>query len=147
MPSGQQLQKSGLQMSVQTLFWEISVSCSKAEGEHKDGIIWPMFPESISIASRCVPNPKPTSKVKSPGLASRSLSQKSWGCVSVICLCSVLRVVIYQALSLSLLQFHGTQQCNASPLGYQDQEIKRYPLGRSCKNQDMRCKNWDTRHK
>lgn len=31
------------------------MSCSEAEGEHNDGILWPAFPESISEAPRCVP--------------------------------------------------------------------------------------------
>ena len=56
--------KSGLQTKVQDLFWEILVSCSEAAGEHKDGILWPMFPDSTSMASQCVPNPKPTRKVE-----------------------------------------------------------------------------------
>ena len=46
---GQQLQKLGLQMSIHTHFWVILVSCSEAEGEHKDGILQPTFPASTSI--------------------------------------------------------------------------------------------------
>ena len=36
------------------------MSRREAEGECKDGILQPAFPESTSISPRCVPNPKPT---------------------------------------------------------------------------------------
>ena len=57
-------------MSVQARFWEIPVTCSDTEGECKDGIPWPTFPESTSVASRCMPNLKPASTAEAPGLAS-----------------------------------------------------------------------------
>lgn len=60
-------------MKVQMIFWEISVSCCEAEGEYKDDIVWPPFPESISIVSRCVPNLNTAPKADVPRLASRPL--------------------------------------------------------------------------
>lgn len=54
-------------------FWEALASCSKGMGECKDNILWPTFPESISVASRHVPNLKPAAKVKAPRLENRSL--------------------------------------------------------------------------
>lgn len=59
------------------------MSCSEAEGEHKDGIPQPMFPESNFIASRCVPNLKPDPQAEALGLESRPLTQKDGGRVYI----------------------------------------------------------------
>ena len=42
----QLLQKSGHQISVQGPFQEVLVTCSEAEGEHKDGIQQPLSLEN-----------------------------------------------------------------------------------------------------
>ena len=55
---GQQLEKIGLQMNVKAPFWEIPVSHSKAEEEHKDGVHWPRASTAPLLASGCVPNLK-----------------------------------------------------------------------------------------
>lgn len=38
--------ESGLQTSVYAPSWEVSVSCVKNKGEHKDGVSQPTFPEA-----------------------------------------------------------------------------------------------------
>lgn len=63
---GQELQKFGLQVSVQAPFLDIVVSCGEAETDLRDGVLQPTFPQSSFVASRCVPNLKPTHKAKGP---------------------------------------------------------------------------------
>lgn len=106
------------------------------EGEYKNGVPLATLPESTSVASKCVPNLKPPPKTEAPGLASRSLSQKGWGCVSICCLDSALGVVACQEWSLPLLQACRTQE--HIPPGHQSQAIKGHLLGSSYKNQGTR---------
>lgn len=56
--------------------------CSKAKGQCKDGIPWPMFTDG-SLAA----------KADAPGQVTGPLSQKDWGYVSVCCGGSLLRTV------------------------------------------------------
>lgn len=60
------LQELGIQLSVQSPFSEIPVSCGETSGGCKDGVSLPKFPESTSVASRCVAdlNPVPQVEVK-----------------------------------------------------------------------------------
>ena len=58
-------------MSAYAPFWDVPVSCSEAKGECKDGIAWPLFPESTSVAPRCVTNLKPTPQAEAPGQVNR----------------------------------------------------------------------------
>lgn len=69
----------------------------EVEGKGKDGVSHPIFPENTFKASRYMSYLK-----LAPRLASRPLSQKEWGCVSVCCLQSALGVVICQELSLTI---------------------------------------------
>lgn len=61
------------------------------------------------LAPISVPNQELAPQTRAPGQASRPLSQKDWGCVSVCCICSALEVVTCQGLSLRLVQFYGIQ--------------------------------------
>lgn len=94
------------------------MSCSEVEGECKDSVPWPTFPESNFVASKCVPNPKPVTKGKALRQAVKPVSQKGWG-VFHFALCCVLWVAACQELSLQLLQPCSTQECKV---------IKGYPL-------------------
>lgn len=60
---------------VRKLVSEIFVGGSPVEGEHKDDVPLPTFPESSSGASERVPNLK-LPKTKAPGPASRSLPER-----------------------------------------------------------------------
>lgn len=86
------------------------MSYSKPEGEHKNGIPGSVFTENTSITFKYALNLKSAHMVKAPGLASRPLSQRGWGYVSVCHLCSPLGVVAIQELPLQLLPFNGNQE-------------------------------------
>lgn len=60
----------------------------------------PKFPESASVAFRCVAYLKPVLQVEAPGQLNKTLSCANvWGYVSLHCLCSVLGVVSFPKLS------------------------------------------------
>ena len=105
------------------------MSCSEDEGEYKDGIPQPMFPESTSVASRYVADLKPVPQAEALGQI-KSLLQKKAGGVSVCCLRSTLSVADCQELSLQLLQSSGPR--NASPADHQRQVIEECPLCELC---------------
>lgn len=44
-----EVKKSWLQITAQAPIWEVLATCSKAEGEPKEGVPWPMFPESSLV--------------------------------------------------------------------------------------------------
>lgn len=46
-------------------FWEVPVSCSKAKGQHSDGIPQPAYPKRTFVASGYVVNMKPASYLTS----------------------------------------------------------------------------------
>lgn len=77
------------------------VRCSEVEGDCRDGILWLKFPESASVASRCVPEVMSTPKSESLGHANRPLSHKGWGCVSVLSV-QYTGFIAYQELSLNV---------------------------------------------
>lgn len=54
------LRKTGAVNEGVSSFLGVPMSWSEAEGEYKDGVPQPAFPESTSIGSRCVGNLKPT---------------------------------------------------------------------------------------
>ena len=76
------------------------MSRREAEGECKDGIPQPAFPESTSISPRCVPNLKPTPQQLLQEQQLGVCCGNAVGCVSVVCLCIALEVVTCQGLSL-----------------------------------------------
>lgn len=49
-------------------------NCSEAKGERNDGISWPTFPESTSVASRCVTNLVPILQAEAPAQVNRRFS-------------------------------------------------------------------------
>lgn len=49
-----QLERLGLQNSVQAHFWEEQLSCSKAKGVYKGHVPWPTYPEIMSVAFKYV---------------------------------------------------------------------------------------------
>ena len=96
-------------MGLQAPFWEILVSYSEAEGEHKvDALGLCSLRAPLYLLDVCKPEACPQA-----GLASRPLPQKGWGCVSPRC--SALGVAACQELSLQLLQSCGTREHNPPP--------------------------------
>ena len=89
----------------------------------------------LGTPARCVPNPKPTPKAKSPGLASRHLSQEVGGYFSVFCLCSALGVGCHE---LSLQCYSPVVPKNASLPPISPHSHIQTIEGGSCKNQSIR---------
>lgn len=109
------------------------VSCSDIQRKHKDGIPRLLFPGTISVAYRCVPNLNSAPKAHTPGQANRPFSQRGQGCASS---------AAYSGPQSGNLPRISLSNCysplgprNASSPGYQSQAIKRFPLGSSHKNQ------------
>lgn len=102
------------------------MSYSKAKGECKDGIPQFTFPDSTSVASRCVTNLNPAPQVETPGQLIDIFSQEDWACVSVCYLCSVLGLVAFRELSLQLFQTCGAQKCYLH--GQKSPALKEHPL-------------------
>lgn len=108
------------------------MSCSKAEGECKDGIPWLLFPESTSVFSRCVLNQKLAPQAKVLGQANRPLPQKD--------------ECVFQSAVLSVpCGWQSTKNClsdcfspkgprNTSPWVHQSQVTRGYSLGSSHEN-------------
>lgn len=53
------------------------MSCGEAKGGLKDDVSLPTFPESASVASRCVASLKPMPQVDTPGQVHGLFSQAS----------------------------------------------------------------------
>ena len=66
----------------------------------------PTFPESASVASRCLANLKPVPRVKALGQVDGLFSEAGGTYVSVCCLCSALGIVAFPELSGS----HGARK-------------------------------------
>ena len=114
------------------------MSCSKVEGECKGDVPQRTFPESSSIASRCVPNLAPAPKAEDLGLASRPPSQNACGGLSVCCLCSALGVVVAKDCLSNCYCPMGPR--NTSPPGHQSRAIKGYPWEAAAKTRALNVK-------
>ena len=73
----------------------------------------PSLPRAALQTSRSMPERNPAFQAEALGRTKEPLPQKDPGCVSVCCLHSALGVVVWQELSLQLLQPHGIQGCKA----------------------------------
>lgn len=84
-----------------------------------------------ALSQTCEWDHEPACQEKAPGCTNRLPPQNEWRCVSICYLCSTLWVVIWQELSLQLLQSHGIQE--HKPPGLQSQVLKGVPRSAATK--------------
>lgn len=82
-------------------------SHDEAKGRNKNGVC--LSSMRLLPTSRYIANQKPVPQVEVPGQINGPFSQAGWRCISVCCLCNVLSVIAYSALSL-IIQSCGAQE-------------------------------------